>query len=199
VPRDMPLDSPALDPLWAVADELELTIVLHAFTFTPPYAPGALDGSFYDNAWLARSAAHPWGGMRNIAALLGSGVLDRHSRLRVALLEAGQGWLPYWVHRLEEQASYMSGALPPGLRPFGEYVRSGRYFQSIELHEGEKLTKGVIEDLGDDLLMFSTDYPHGESWFPKATEAFLGWDLDEETRRKLLWDNAMACFPRFTP
>lgn len=88
IPRDVPLDSSALEPLWAVADELDLTVVLH--TFTPPYAPGALDGSFFDNAWIARSATHPWGGMRNIAALVGSGVLDRHSSLRIALLEAGQ-------------------------------------------------------------------------------------------------------------
>ena len=68
------------------------------------------------------------------------------------------------LNRLEEQAAYSAGALPGGLARFGDYIRSGRYFQSIELHEGEKLTKGVIEELGPDLLMFSTDYPHGESW-----------------------------------
>ncbi len=199
VPRDMPLDSPKLEPLWAAANELDLTVVLHTFTFTPPYSPGALDGSFFDNAWIARSAAHPWAGMRNIASLLGSGVLDRHQSLRVALLEAGQGWLPYWVHRLEEQAEYMAGALPAGVAPFSEYIRSGRYFQSIELHEGERLTKQVIDELGQDLLMFSTDYPHGESWFPRATEAFFEWDLTEDVRRKLLWENALTCFRRFDP
>ena len=56
--------------------ELDLAVVLHTFTVMPPYAPGGLDT--WDNLWLQRSAAHPWCGMRNMAALIGSGVMDRY-------------------------------------------------------------------------------------------------------------------------
>src|SRR5439155_10527843 len=49
----------------------------------------------WENLWLQRSAAHPWCGMRNMAALIGSGVMDRYPALRIGTLEAGHGWLPF--------------------------------------------------------------------------------------------------------
>ena len=39
-----------------------------------------------------------------------------------------------------------------------DYVLSGRYFQSIGMSEGEKLTKQVIEVVGEDILMYASDY-----------------------------------------
>ena len=69
--KGTPLDHPALEPLYAEAAELDLAVVLHTFTVMPPYAPGGLDT--WDNLWLQRSAAHPWCGMRNMAAMIGSG------------------------------------------------------------------------------------------------------------------------------
>ena len=75
-PYGMPIDLPSLEPIWAAAQELDLSVVLHTFTVMPPYAPGGLDT--WDNLWLQRSAAHPWCGMRNMAALIGSGLLDRY-------------------------------------------------------------------------------------------------------------------------
>jgi len=197
LPPGMPLDDPALDPLWAAANDLDMTISLHTFTVIPPYAPGALDGSYFNNYWLARSAAHPWCGMRNMAALLGCGMLDRHKKINIALLEAGQGWLPYWVKRLDEQAAYSPAYLPPTVRPAQAYIDEGRYFQSIEVHEGESMTKYVIDQMGEDMLMFSTDYPHGETWFPETVDTFLGWkSISDDVKRKMFWDNAKRCFPR---
>jgi len=37
--------------------------------------------------------------------------------------------------------------------------------------------------------VFSTDYPHGDSKYPRATERFLKLGLPEATARKILWDN----------
>ena len=75
-PYGTPLDHPSLEPNWAAAQEHDLSAVLHTFTVMPPYAPGGLDT--WDNLWLQRSAAHPWCGMRNMAAVIGSGVMDRY-------------------------------------------------------------------------------------------------------------------------
>jgi len=197
VPPGMPLDDPELDPLWKVAADNNLTIGLHTFTVLPPYAPGARDGSYFDNYWLARAAAHPWCGMRNMAALLGSGVLNRFPTLKVSLLEAGQGWLPYWIQRLDEQARYAAAAVPENYTTIRDAVTGGRYFQSIELHEGESMTKYVIDQVGEDVLMWSSDYPHGETWFPEAVDTFLGWNsISDSVKKKMFWDNAIKCFPR---
>jgi predicted TIM-barrel fold metal-dependent hydrolase len=71
-------------------------------------------------------------------------------------------------------------------------------FQSIQLHEGEQSLRHVIEAIGEDTLMFATDYPHSESWFPKSVDAVLTWtSISEPARRKLLWDNAARCYRRY--
>jgi hypothetical protein len=194
-PTEVPLDHPDLEPVWAACEYHDLAVALHTFSGKPPYAPGSQDT--WDNEWLERCAAHPWCGQRNMAALLGSGVMDRYPRLRVGVLEAGHSWLPFWIARIDEQARAKPYALPPLKMKLSEYVLSGRYFQSIEMSEGEKLTKAVIDLLGEDILMYASDYPHGESWFPESVETVMAWDLPERAKRKLLWDNAVRYYARY--
>ena len=193
-PYGTPLDHPDLDPLWAAAQECDLAVALHTFTVMPPYAPGGLDT--WDNLFLQRSAAHPWCGMRNMAALIGSGVMDRYPRLRIATLEAGHGWLPFWMARIDEHAETIRAAIAPLQGKPSEYVMSGRYFQSIEIPEGAKLTNAVADLVGEGVLMYASDYPHGESHFPKSVERVLGWEMIEARKRRLFWDNAVRLYAR---
>jgi hypothetical protein len=134
--------------------------------------------------------------MRNMAALIGSGVMDRHPTLRVGTLEAGHGWLPFWMARIDEHAETIKAALPELKSKPSEYVLSGRYFQSIEIPEGARLTNAVSDLVGDDLLMYASDYPHGESWFPNSVTTVLGWEMSESRKRKLFWDNAARFYRR---
>jgi predicted TIM-barrel fold metal-dependent hydrolase len=193
-PVGMPLDHPALEPFYAEAAALDLAVVLHTFTVMPPYAPGGLDT--WDNLWLQRSAAHPWCGMRNMAALIGGGAMDRYPTLRVGTLEAGHGWLPFWMARLDEHAGTIKAALPELQRRPSEYVTSGRYFQSIEIPEGARLTNAVADLVGDEVLMYASDYPHGESHFPESAGLVTAWQMAEPRKRKLLWDNAVRFYAR---
>lgn len=193
-PAGVPLDHPDLEPVWAAAAEHDLAVTLHTFTVMPPYAPGGQDN--WENLWLQRSAAHPWCGMRNMAALIGCGVMDRYPSLRIGTLEAGHGWLPFWVARIDEHALTIKAALPELKQKPSEYVMSGRYFHSIEIPEGERMTNAVMDLLGDDVLMYASDYPHGESWFPVSVDTVLGWEMTEERKRKLFWDNAVRLYAR---
>ena len=194
-PPAMFLDEPAWEPIWAEAQAQDLAVVVHSFTMTVPYPPGMWDT--WDNVFLQRSAGHVWNAQRNMAALIGGGVLDRYPELRLAPLECGHGWLPFWAARLDEHAEMCRHAIAPLKHRPSEYIRGPQYFQSIQLHEGEQSLRHVIEALGEDTLMFATDYPHSESWFPKSVDAVLGWtSIPETARRKLLWDNASRCYRR---
>jgi predicted TIM-barrel fold metal-dependent hydrolase len=193
-PYGTPLDHPDFEPIWAEAAALDLAVVLHTFTVMPPYAPGGQDT--WENLWLQRSAAHPWCGMRNMAALIGSGVMDRYPELRIGTLEAGHGWLPFWIARIDEHAETIAAALPKLGRKPSEYVMSGRYFQSIEIPEGAPLTNAVADLIGDGVLMYASDYPHGESHFPKSVEIVLGWDMAASRKRKLFWENPIRFYAR---
>lgn len=193
-PYGTPLDHPDLEPVWAAAQEHDLAVALHTFTVMPPYAPGGLDT--WDNLFLQRSAAHPWCGMRNMASLIGSGVMDRYPRLRIGTLEAGHGWLPFWMKRIDEHAETIRAAVAALKGKPSEYVTSGRYFQSIEIPEGEKLTSAVMDLIGEDVLMYASDYPHGESHFPESVGLVLDWKMEDRRKRKLFWDNAVRLYAR---
>ena len=89
-------------------------------------------------------------------------------------------------------------SLPALKQKPSDYIRGPQYFQSIQLHEGEVSLRQAIEAIGEDTLMFATDFPHSESWFPKSVDTFLTWtSISEGARRKLLWDNAVRCYARF--
>ena len=195
-PPALSLDDPDWEPIWAAAQAHDLTVVIHSFTMTVPYPPGAWDT--WGSVFLQRAAGHVWNAQRNIGALIGAGILDRYPELRLTALECGHGWLAFWASRLDEMAEMARHALPAlEQRPSG-YIRGPQYFQSIQLHEGEQSLRHAIEALGEDTFMFATDYPHSESWFPKSVDAVLAWkSISEVARRKLLWDNAVRCYRRY--
>jgi predicted TIM-barrel fold metal-dependent hydrolase len=70
--------------------------------------------------------------------------------------------------------------------PPSEYFKR-QCFASVEPDEAP--ARYVIEELGADQLVFSTDYPHGDARYPRAVETFLELPLTDENRRKILWDN----------
>jgi uncharacterized protein len=190
--RDRPVDHPDLEPIWQAAQEHDLAVVHHSSTWNPPYFPGAQD--MWDNVFLGRMASHPWGAMRFVAAFIGGGILDRYPALRMGILECGFGWLPFWARRMDEQAGYVGGTAPLKHRP-SEYLTSGRFFSSIERHEGEDMFNMVTQFLGDDVLMYASDFPHSECQFPHSVDNVLRWSsLKPDTKRKLLWDNAVRFY-----
>ena len=76
-----------------------------------------------------------------------------------------------------------------------EYMTSGRFFCSIEHHEGEDMFDDVTQFLGDDVLMYASDYPHSECQFPESVDNILAWSsLGAERQRKLLWENPNRFF-----
>jgi uncharacterized protein len=192
VTKDIPADHPDLEPIWQECAAHDLPICHHSFTWTPPYFPGCFD--LWDNIFLGRLASHPWGAMRFIASVIGGGIMDRHPDLRVGILECGFGWLPFWGRRMNEQYEYVGSTAKLRHHP-EDYLKSGRFFCSIERHEGEDMLQHVTSFLGDDVLMYASDYPHSECQFPNTVSNILAWkSLKPETQKKLLWDNASRFF-----
>ena len=191
VTNDIPADHPSLEPIWREADAHDLPVVHHSFTWTPPYFPGCFD--LWDNVFLGRLASHPWGAMRFIASVIGGGIMDRFPNLRVGTLECGFGWLPFWGRRMDEQYAYVGSTAQLKMKP-SEYLSSGRYFCSVERHEGADMFAAVRGFLGDDVLMYASDYPHSECQFPDTVGNFLKWEMPPDTRAKLMAGNAARFF-----
>jgi predicted TIM-barrel fold metal-dependent hydrolase len=189
--NNTPMDHPDMEPIWKAVDDLGLSVIHHSNYVSPPYFPGCYD--MWDNAFLGRSCAHPWGAMRAVGAFLGSGAMDRYKQLRFGILESGFGWLPFWMRRLEDQVHYVGGTAPLKQK-ITEYMTGGRFFSSIEMSEGGDMVEMVSKFLGPDVLMYASDYPHFESRFPNSVNFFMDWKLDKELTRKLCWDNPVRLY-----
>jgi predicted TIM-barrel fold metal-dependent hydrolase len=190
LPLDYPLDHPDLNPIWAAAADEGLAVIHHSGSAG---YPGYRD--LWGNPFLGRLAGHPWGAMRAVASFVGGGIMDRYSPLRFGILECGFGWLPFWARRMDDQAVYMGYVAENLEYQLSEYLTGGRFFAGIVLHEGQEMARMVTELMGDHILMFGSDYPHSESRFPDSVDQVTGWEqLNEEQRRKMLWDNPVRFF-----
>lgn len=128
----------------------------------------------------AATLAHVWPQMRQFTNLMFSGVLGIYSDLRIAFLEAGCGWVPYLM-------SKMDGRMGELVRPFKLIERGQIYFQCGE----EMTTSRDLDLLGDHCLFWASDFPHeGIVDMSQAVNEFLRReDLSEVAKRKISYDN----------
>ena len=76
-------------------------------------------------------------------------------------------------------------------RPNRNYFKTQCY-ASVECDE--EPVKYTIDYLGNERLVFSTDFPHVDTKYPKAVERFLQLPIGDKDKRKILWDNCAAYY-----
>jgi predicted TIM-barrel fold metal-dependent hydrolase len=172
----------AWDPLWSIAEETGTAISFHIMTRSRTAADQALK-------WKLPARAAIGCMMLNeiLADLIMSGVPVRHPKIKLVMAESSLGWIPFVLERLEfEQHTYkhLGDALPR--EPAGELFR--RNFTCT--FQEEKLGVQLIPHIGEDNVMWASDYPHGDGSFPRSVEAvdhiFAG--VDPRIKRKATRD-----------
>jgi predicted TIM-barrel fold metal-dependent hydrolase len=128
--------------------------------------------------------------MMALLALIEGGVLERHPQLRVAFLEAGSAWLPYWLWRLDEcEYKQIGGEVFEHVR-----MKPSEYFRRqccVAIEPGEPNLQETIRWAGEDNIFFGTDFPHFDHNQEIVNEALkLDAVLPSGALAKLLWDNA---------
>jgi predicted TIM-barrel fold metal-dependent hydrolase len=58
----------------------------------------------------------------------------------------------------------------------------------------EEFVSHVVDSIGDDNLVTTTDYPHGDSKYPGAMDRFLTLPLSDASKKKILWDNVLRLY-----
>ena len=125
-------------------------------------------------------------------ALICGGVLERHPRLRVAFLESGCGWIAWWLERLHEHLEHWGHASQPLPRSPEEYFQRQCFISS---EPDERTLPGILSLLGDEQVLFATDYPHPDGIFPGVVAAMADrTDLPAASKSRVLRDNAARCF-----
>ena len=116
------------------------------------------------------------------------------------LAETGIGWLPYMLERMDETyrrfldaGDYWQtqGGLPLAQPPSAYWRR-----QLWATFQSDLAGLRLIDLLGDDRVMWASDYPHPDSTWPESqaaiAENFRG--AAPATRRRILCDNARALY-----
>jgi predicted TIM-barrel fold metal-dependent hydrolase len=184
------LYDPCYDRLWATIAELNVPVGVHvsAYNATDPMLQDYLPGLPSAQAVMAFSI----GNMIASAAFIVGGVLERHPKLRVVHLESGAGWAAFWLDRLK--AGLMGGFRDvdiPGLS-----LHPIEYFQRqcyIAADTDDPGIKQVIDVMGDNNIVLSTDFGHPEGWkYTRAVEELMEVPgVSADSKRKIMWDNSL--------
>jgi uncharacterized protein len=131
---------------------------------------------------------------RVLSNIVYSGMLERHPGLKVVSVESGIGWIPFVLEALDHQADETAAGSMDylSLRP-SEYFRRQVYacywFEKVDVAH-------TFELLGDDHVLFETDFPHPTCLYPDsltyAAQGLAG--VSPEVQRKVLQDNAAALY-----
>jgi predicted TIM-barrel fold metal-dependent hydrolase len=192
------LHDEACEPLWDALEELDVPIGFHPTGNTSlKDDAGARYVGHANFHPIAHAIRNPVELMGAIASLTTGGVCERHPRLRAAFLEGTAGWLYWWLWRLDDQWEKFGPGCEHQLSMLpSEYFKRQCY---IALDVDEEPAVDVIRKLGAEYFVVSSDYPHSDGAFPEALQQFFGLPLDDEARRKILWDNCARLYAIETP
>ena len=203
-----PLWDPSWNALWQVIDACGLPIHFHTIGTRLPEdlqrlvhmgsdLSRAPADATADEKHLARMAfaTHITGFQINMAGVLTSvifgGVLERYPRIRVVLGEAGIGWIPYVLWRMdaewEDQFKDLSLTMPPS-----EYWRR----QCWATYQTDPVGLKLIDELGADKIMWGSDFPHPDGVWPDSRE-YIAREMaavPADIRRKIVCENAARLY-----
>jgi len=182
------LSDPELDWAWSEFVEHGITPVFHVANQPRPF-----DEAWYGEDIVAGvsplSSIFLWTGVAlALTDLIVNGVLERHSELRVGVMELSAIWVPLHLQMLDGgyqfAASFNGEAAPLSLRPSDYFRRQVR----VAAFSYER-PRSLIDRAGD-IFMACSDYPHTEGTStplddyravdmePEGNSAFFGGNIE---------------------
>ena len=183
-----PLGERHWDPLWDALQARDFPVNFHIGGGSGPtklwgqYPPARM--------FAALSTMAQMGNLVCITNLISSGELDRFTSLKFVSVESGVGWLNHLLESLEYQFDE-NGVTDMKLRPREYFQRQiyGAYWFERDLGH-------AIEKLGEDNLLFETDFPHATCLYPGVQETIRAGleGIEPRVQRKLLYENAAKVY-----
>ena len=171
------------------AEELGLPLGIHVGGYGGHAPTGGGWPSYY--AEEHQSNAHSMAA--TLTSLVIEGVPERFPRLKIVFIEGGFGWISSTMWRMDQHFERFRDEVPHLKRRPSEYVREHFWFttQPIDEPDEARHLRSLIEWVGVDRLLFSSDYPHWD--FDDPRFAFKT-PLTEAERAKIFNGNARALY-----
>ena len=192
------LGQPYWDPLWDVCAELSLPVNFHIGASSDTmswFGSSPWPSHDLDHKLAIGSAMMYLSNASVMANLIFSGVLERHPEVQFVSVESGIGWIPFFLQSLDYQQIQST----PGTYGTKFSLTPTEYFQR-QMHACFWFEEaGVVEAiaaLGEDNVLFETDYPHPTCLFPDSLPlaAPTVRAMPESSRRKIMGDNAAKLY-----
>ncbi len=187
-PDDRPYTHPDYDPFWAAAQDLDMPLSLHILT---ERRGGGIGGR---RRFLTNYLAVPHGIQKTLGVMIFGGVLERFPRLTLISAENDVSWIPHFMYRLDhayERFRHFEGIELP--RKPSEYVKR----QVYATFQFETIGKDLVEWYGADKMMWSSDYPHTDSPWPRSRAYIEGPAFQRITpheTQQIVADNAARLY-----
>lgn len=194
-PLEHRYDHPMYEPLWAAAQDLRAPLSIHVGNVRSKVK---LDSVFSDE--LNNDAvlfANEDSSMRvSLSAIILSGVFERYPKLRVGAVEFEVAWAPYLMRRLDDTyKDRVAGQV--GYRYKGDALPSDFFRENVFIgFQEDDLGMQMRHIVGVDNLTWGSDYPHGESTFPKSREILesILKGVPEDEQAKIAGGNCAALY-----
>jgi predicted TIM-barrel fold metal-dependent hydrolase len=159
------LNDPAYDRFWAAAQDLDIPVSVHGSFAIDTIPSVASDRYPNSELFFSHAICHPLEQEMASMDMLCGGVLAKYPRLRVSFLEAGSGWILYWLDRLDGHFEKMGKLVPWMKEKPSDYFRR----QCWIAYDADETTLDYIvgHGLGENIL-WGADYPHFDCLYPGA-------------------------------
>ena len=194
------LSDPHWDPLWAQAQEMQLSINFHIGSGNIPMYGTSNAGKHLNYAWTGTLLFNL--NASAIVSVIFGGIAERFPSLDFVSVESGVGWLPFLVEQMDW--NWLGAGIHkkhPELKLLpSEYF--ARQIYSCFWFETET-AKAAIRQLGADRILYETDFPHSTGMTPgpatgaSAPRDYLRKhfsDMPEADMRKVLYSNAARLY-----
>jgi predicted TIM-barrel fold metal-dependent hydrolase len=179
-----------LHPIYEAAVECDLPIFSHVTGADMIYQGAPAQAVALPESFVERRMSFPQIAESNLASLVFSGVFERFPALKVLFVEFGFSWAVPHIWRMDSMWKNLRMEVPWVKRWPREYVHDHVRFTTQPMEEPanrDDLLR-LIEMLGREMLLFSTDYPHWDGDDPGYALRFIPRDL----REQILAGNAQA-------
>lgn len=177
-------------PIYEAAEHYGLPIGIHAGGVTGyPIMPVGWP-SHYIEDYVSQSQAF----QTQVVSLVSEGVFQKFPRLKVVLLESGFTWLPSLLWRFDKNWKGLRREVPWVDRLPSEIIHEHirLTLQPVDEPPQPEFLLQTIEQIGsEDMLLFSSDYPH---WQFDHNEDALPVKLSTSLEKKILFDNALSVY-----
>ncbi len=192
LPTGLPfaLGDPFYDPIYHEAERLGVVLGIHGTRNTSRELGTSGLSTFAE----VHSYAFPVGILLQFTSIVCQGLPVRFPKLKLAFLEIGATWLPYYLDRLDEHWEKRGALEMPLLKNKpSDLVRGAKMYFSVE--PGESQLVHTVDYVGAEHFLYASDIPHWDNEFPHNLNDLRGHKiLSNEAKEKILYKNAKELF-----